>query len=134
MITRMHDHVSQGRYAVICFITLLSLLLIPLFIEHSSGGARLPEDIRQREIKDMSLGEVAYTVPWGMYADHDGVLWLHGGYSISDSPGGTVQMKVMRTADGYKVDITRCSDFRWDTRGTSYVGGVIPIPVTSLVR
>ena len=48
------------------------------------------------QIKNMQDGMEAYTVPWAMYAERDGKLWLNGNYTIHTSPGGTVQMKVKK--------------------------------------
>lgn len=104
-------------------------------VDYPNGGAQatLPEALRQQTILDLTVGESAWTVPWGMFADKEGKLWLNGKYSIDRTPGGTVAMKVTRTASGYECDISKCKhDKRWGKGGAVYVGGSTNLPVSKL--
>lgn len=58
--------------------------------------AVLPESLEEVGLKDLADGESVYTVPWAMYADDNGALWLNGNYHFEKSPGGTRQMKVTK--------------------------------------
>jgi hypothetical protein len=58
--------------------------------------AYLPEEMEEVGLKDLLEGDVVYTVPWAMYAEEDGSLWLHGGYNFEYSPKGTLEMKVSK--------------------------------------
>lgn len=94
--------------------------------------AQLPSERQEVTIEDMMPGDSGWTVPWGMYADPRGALWLNGSYTIHDQPGGTVNMRVWRDeADGYwRVDATACRDRKWPLGGGCYVGRFFrPIPV-----
>lgn len=94
--------------------------------------AELPKDRRQKQLCDMKPGESGWTVPWGMFADNDGKLWVNVKYSVYESPGGTVSMKVERTATGYTCDVSQCRDHRWSRRTPVYVGGTNGEPVEAL--
>lgn len=80
-------------------------------------------------IASMDEGESGWTVPWAMYADKSRALWLNGGYTIDSRPGGTVQMRVWRDAEGWHVDASRCRDHEWS--GGLYVGTFTPIAVVT---
>jgi hypothetical protein len=95
--------------------------------------AVLPDSLERNTLSDLIIGETVYTVPWAMYAGQDGRLWLNGNYSIHHSSGGTAQMAVTKTKDGYTVDISQCKDERWGRGEGNYVGGSAPIPVSKLV-
>lgn len=94
----------------------------------------LPEHLEEVSIKDMIAGEIGYTVPWAMYAERDGSLWLNGNYSFRGDPGGTVQMIIERTGGGYAVDISRVdkSMRHWSSTGPHYSGEFPPLPVVEL--
>lgn len=85
----------------------------------------------EREIRQMLIGESGWTVPWGMYADEEGRLWLNDTYTVSDTPGGTVNMLVTRTDSGYVVDF-RKSDHRWTKQSSVYCGDFTPVRVTGI--
>lgn len=84
---------------------------------NTAGGAVLPEVLRQRAIDDLAPGQSGWVVPWSMVADADGKLWLYTDAYIYERPGGTVEMKVVRTAGGYTVDISR-TDHKWERRAS----------------
>lgn len=96
--------------------------------------ARLPAARREPEIQDMQPGDSGWTVPWAMWADAEHLLWLHGGYTIHSSPGGTVQMRVWRDErDGYwRVDCSACRSHKWSGGGGVYAGQVVPIAVAEV--
>jgi hypothetical protein len=97
--------------------------------------ARLPKSLEENEptVATMRFGQVAWTVPWAMWADQDRLLWLHPDYKISAQPGGTVEMRVELREDGYHVWAPKeCS---WKPRNSScYVGELSQqfIPVTEI--
>jgi hypothetical protein len=66
-----------------------------------ASQAVLPEGLEEETIASMMTGEVRWTVPWAMWADTCRALWLHPDYTTSAHPGGTVQMRVERCADGF---------------------------------
>ena len=91
--------------------------------------ATLPRSREEATIGSMVAGDSGFAVPWAMYADSDGRLWLNGKYPIRGTYGGTSQMKVKCDPDGYKVDAS-CSDGHAWTRGDCvYAGGNHPLPV-----
>lgn len=98
-------------------------------------NAKLPDFLEQRKLSDLMIGETVWTVPWAMFADDDGDLWLYGNFSYHEGPGGTVSMKVSKTGSGYVVDISECKDYRWSRDGESSAVMVKKgnsIPVTKL--
>lgn len=56
-------------------------------------------------LANMQVGDVRYTLPWGMWVDRDMEAWLHPDYPAKAQPGGTVTMRVERCWDGYLVAI-----------------------------
>ena len=96
---------------------------------------KLPTHLHRHTLADLRVGQSTWTVPWAMYAEPDGTLYLNGNYSLhSDAPGGTVQMQVLRGPDGFIVDISRCANFGWKPTGACYVGGSDPLPVIQLIE
>jgi len=70
--------------------------------------ARLPEKFIEKDtLGQMEVGKEAYTVPWAMAVTKEGFCFLNGGYTFHRDTGGTVQMKVERTKDGYVVHVPR---------------------------
>jgi len=97
-------------------------------------NARLPDELVQCGIKDMIEGEVGWTVPWAMYADYDGSLWLNGSYTLQENPGGTVEMMISKKYNQYIVDITHCLEWKWNKGTPGFVGDFEPIPVSELIK
>jgi len=97
-------------------------------------NATLPKDIEELEIKDIPDGIHFYTVPWAMYADENGELWLNGNYNADKEKYGTVKMDVIRLFGSYIVNITHCKDYKWNKENPCYAGEYTPIPVSKLVR
>ncbi len=78
--------------------------------------AMLPDHLEEVTIKDMLEGESCYTVPWAMWADEKGHLWLNGSYLFHKEDGGagkTTRMKITRINGGFEVDTSRCKDEKW---------------------
>jgi len=76
----------------------------------------LPDHLEEITIKDMLEGESNYTVPWAMWADEKGRLWLNGRYFFHKEDGGigkTTRMKITRINGGFEVDISRCKNEKW---------------------
>lgn len=67
-------------------------------------NAELPKSMETVTIADMPVGLTAYTVPWAMYADQDRKLWLNPDFTFEGRPGGTVQMRITRADEGFRVD------------------------------
>lgn len=65
--------------------------------------AVLPEDVEEYTLSSMNTGDVAWTLPWGMWVDRARRCWLHPSYPAESQPGGTVQMRVELREDGYHV-------------------------------
>lgn len=65
--------------------------------------ATLPEKLEGHTVDKMTVGEVGYTLPWGMWVDENRNCWLHPKYSVESAPHGTLEMKVARLDDGYHV-------------------------------
>ena len=61
-----------------------------------------------RRIKDMTNGDVGYTVPWALNPSTGKINVEH---IALDAPGGTVRMKVSRLENGYVVDVP--PDYKW---------------------
>ncbi len=100
-------------------------------------NARLPEDRTEDSIGTMSIGESGYTVPWAMWPDMDGALWINGHYPIHRNPGGTVSMLVTRTTHGYEVDVTKghAAEYRWSPSSKdSFVSDADVLPVLSIIN
>jgi hypothetical protein len=66
-------------------------------------NAELPKSIETVTLADMPVGMTAYTVPWAMYADQDRKLWLDPNFTFERKSGGTVQMRVTRLDEGFRV-------------------------------
>jgi hypothetical protein len=97
--------------------------------------ASLPKYLKKATVDSMTTGQVAYTVPWGMWVDSARHCWLHPRYPIYNHPGGASQIRIELKEDGYHV---------WAPRGTTWSpshesGFASPanteyIPVTGLHR
>lgn len=84
----------------------------------------LPDELEEVGIKDLLEGEEAYTVPWAMFADSEGALWIKGSYPFHQVPGGTVQMRIRRRAGMIEVfQDTIPEDHRFSRGKSAYVGG-----------
>ena len=96
--------------------------------------AKLPSYLQEDTIEDMSPGDGGWTVPWAMYADKHGDLWLNGNYTLNSRSDGTVQMYVARSeADGlYRVNVRQCGEYRWSRGDGCYLGSFRPVPVAAL--
>lgn len=92
--------------------------------------AKLPNSRQEPQLKDLAPGQKTWTVPWAMYAERNGKLWLNGDYSQNHAPGGTVEMLVMRDkrTGAYHVD-ARQTGHQWSKDGPCYCGDFTPIEV-----
>jgi hypothetical protein len=68
-------------------------------------NARLPEYMARVAIKDVVVGEQVYTVPWSVQVDQDGNCWIRGDYTFTHRRVGTSQMAILRTAEGFAVQV-----------------------------
>jgi hypothetical protein len=96
-------------------------------------NAKLPEELEYVGLKDLIEGESTYTLPWAMYADDEGNLWLNGNYPLNKEPKGTAKMRVTKRNGGYIVDVSLCKDSRWSRGGGQFVGEFVPLPVHKVV-
>lgn len=67
------------------------------------GRRKLPERMVEHTIERMAVNEVAYTMPWAMWVDLDRTGWLHPQYPAHPYSGGTADMMIVRTKDGFHV-------------------------------
>jgi hypothetical protein len=74
-------------------------------------NAYLPEHLVRVTIKDMIIGERAYTVPWSMQVDQQGRCWIRGDYSFTHQQFGTSRMSIRRTLDGFAVTADRHTQY-----------------------
>lgn len=97
--------------------------------------AVLPDQLEEVTLADLIEGEEVWVVPWAMYADREGLLFLNGKYTfdLDFQEGRTPTMKVAKTSDGYEVDVSLCRDGKWNRGETCYVGGALPIPVAKII-
>lgn len=95
--------------------------------------ATLPTDRTTGTIEAMDYGESGWTVPWAMYADKNRRLWLNGSYTLNSTPGGTVQLMIVRDTDGrWLVDASRCKNETWKPGTPCYMGEYAPIAVATV--
>lgn len=74
-------------------------------------SAELPSGMLEQDIlRNMEVGDVAYTLPWGMMIDKDMRCHLNGTYPAEPFPSGTVSMRVERREDGYHVFATETGE------------------------
>lgn len=69
--------------------------------------SRLPVDYdgtKHPKLFNMQVGDTAYTLPWGMYADECGTLMINGRYPALPKDCGTHYLKVTRTVQGFSVE------------------------------
>ena len=89
-------------------------------------NAKLPVTKRERLIKDMIPGEIWWTVPWGMWADLDGNLWINGEYTVHESPRGTVDTEVWLIRDG-QYGVRHTGDHKWTPANSSWAAHSYPV-------
>ncbi len=93
--------------------------------------AVLPARLRERTLADLNVDESAYTVPWAMKADLDGNLWLSTHFPTRNVSGGTVQMLVTRTRNGWACDISLgCDNYRWSPGNVDVSDAVVALLIT----
>lgn len=71
----------------------------------------IPATYFQKQIRDLQIGERAWTVPWAMVVDRNGGAKLNGNYSAHSQPEGTVQLAIERVAAGFCVWLP--PDYQW---------------------
>lgn len=93
--------------------------------------AMLPESLEEVTLKDLMNGEDVWVVPWAMYADDKGRLWLNGGYPFHHdyTPDKTPQMKVSKNNGEYTCDVSLCRDHGWP-KGSGWTNG---LPVSKVI-
>lgn len=61
---------------------------------------------REKPIRDMLIGEAAYTMYWAMSFDCHGQPFIRGDYPAFQDKFGTADMLVHKTFFGYIVDVS----------------------------
>ena len=74
-------------------------------------NAQLPEQMFRVTIKDMLIGESAYTVPWSIQIDQYGRCWIRGDYTFTHRKFGTSQMPIKRTSCGFEVQVSHSQQY-----------------------
>ena len=89
----------------------------------------LPRNKQMKTLRELRPGQKTWTVPWAMYLDRHGKLWLNSEYAQNKGSGGTAQMLVMRDKQtgAYHVDASGV-DHQWG-KGRTYFGKFTPIEV-----
>jgi hypothetical protein len=62
-------------------------------------------------IKDMIVGEQAYSVPWSLQADQEGRCWIRGDYAFTHRAFGTSKMSIKRTRSGFEVEVSHDTQY-----------------------
>jgi hypothetical protein len=71
--------------------------------DRKAKQARLPDALTGPVIASMEFDSTCYAVPWAMWADEDGLLWLHPDYAVTPCIAGTSRMRIELRTDGYHV-------------------------------
>ena len=74
-------------------------------------NTQLPEHMTRVTIKDMIVGEEAYTVPWSVQVDLEGQCWIRGDYAFTHREFGTSKMSIKRTNSGFEVSVARGTQY-----------------------
>jgi len=86
-------------------------------------GTLIPEELIETDtLAQLKIGETAYTVPWAMAVTELGECYLNGDYTFHQEPGGTIQMLIRKTKDGYEVEVPQGYKYQ-PSRNNPWVGG-----------
>ena len=91
--------------------------------------SQLPDELVEVTIADLIEGEVVYTVPWALFADGDGNLWINGNFSFDHEPHGTLHMMIEKRGKFIAVVKKTIGDYRFSKSEPSFVGGANWMPV-----
>ena len=83
-------------------------------------SSKLPGELTQLLIAHMKVGDSGYTVPWAMWADVNGDLWIHGGYPVWSESGGTGHMHIERTETDMRVRKSTIGDYKYTPEARKY--------------
>lgn len=84
----------------------------------------------EKELGEMRVGEVGFTLPWAMSVLKNGKCYLNNVYPVRGKSKGTSQLFVYRDSDGYHVDLSDI-DYVWNRTEFVY-GNWGAIPVVSI--
>ena len=94
--------------------------------------ARLPVSLELTDlVKNMKIGQRAYTLPWGMSVGPDRRCWLNGEYPAMGRPHETCCLPIVRTPEGFIVD-ARGVPHRWRPAEASPTGAWAAFPVIEI--
>ncbi|MFZ2663838.1 MAG: hypothetical protein WAX66_00530 [Patescibacteria group bacterium] len=68
------------------------------------GTSFLPSSMKEPTISGLAVGQVAFTLPWAMFADTNERLMIVESYPAEERPGGTVQMRIVKSNGNILVD------------------------------
>jgi hypothetical protein len=76
--------------------------LIPL----NEDAVKVPHEVLETSaVRDMRVGDVAFSVPWAVAVTADGRAYINGDYTTEQSPGGTVEMRIERQERGFVIEV-----------------------------
>lgn len=94
----------------------------------------IPERFIEYNLRDMEIGEIAYTEPWALY-QHDGRCYLNGDYIAHDKQwphagkGQVTLIWVRRLINGYEVTLPKDCDHTWSEEHSMWGD---PLPVVNI--
>lgn len=74
-------------------------------------------NVRFAEIRDMQPGQGGWAVPWALSIDANGTHSLRGNYVVHGTRGGTVQLWVERTDEGWNVNTRMATTYDYEYPG-----------------
>jgi len=75
--------------------------------------ARLPDKFIFRSLDQARPGDTVWMLPEALYVDHTQRCWINHGMAALPEKSDQSVIKVRVTTQGYIVDITGASDYRW---------------------
>ena len=97
----------------------------------ASAAVKLPAEYLERTIADMKPGETAWTVPWSMDVDRDGLCWISAATAPRATGGGTVTMKITRTEVGVECEFPATERYRM--RGSRPADALPVVKITNII-
>jgi len=90
--------------------------------------SKIPEELEEIGINDLLEEDGwVYTLPWAVYADKSGRVWINGKYPFGTEPAGTLNLKIRR--NGKEIQVGKAGLGKISRSGDCFVGGAIAMPV-----
>lgn len=97
----------------IIFTLLISIVTIRTIA--IAQAIKIPERAMMKHISGMNIGETRWTVPWAICVDADRTGWLMPDSPVELlGPGGTVQLKITRTKNGFVAELYDYRDWSFE--------------------